>query len=124
MNANFYMAFPGMTAEEMMYLQHATDGMNEKQQQNFYNLYASKRKSTQDMLLLCILGFFGLAGMHRMAMGQVGLGLVYFFTCGLFWIGTFVDLLSIYKLTNEHNRKMAFESCQIIKMGFYNYATL
>jgi len=124
MNANLYMTFPGLTTEEMMHLQHATDGMDEKQQQNFYNLYASKRKSTQDMLLLCILGFFGLAGMHRMAMGQVGLGLVYLFTFGLFWIGTLVDLLSIYRLTNEYNRKMAFESCQIIKMGMYNYATL
>lgn len=105
----------------MMFLQQYTTGLDENQSRNFYNLYASKRKNHQDVLLMCLLGFFGFAGVHRMVLGQVGMGIVYFFTAGLCFIGTIVDLVNIKSLTNEYNHKMAYESVQIIKMGFGAY---
>lgn len=53
------------------------------------------RKSKMVALILCILGFFGLAGLHRMYVGKVGSGFVYLFTYGFCAIGTIIDLVSI-----------------------------
>lgn len=53
------------------------------------------RKSKMVALLLCILGFFGLAGFHRMYVGKVGTGVLHFLTCGLCYVGTVLDLISI-----------------------------
>ena len=53
------------------------------------------RKSKTVALILCILGIFGLAGIHRMYVGKVGSGVLYFLTYGLCGIGTVIDLISI-----------------------------
>lgn len=53
------------------------------------------RKSKMVALILCILGFFGLAGFHRMYVGKAGSGILYFITFGIFGIGTLVDLINI-----------------------------
>lgn len=53
------------------------------------------RKSKLVALILCILGFFGIAGLHRMYVGKVGSGVVHLFTYGICVIGTVIDLISI-----------------------------
>ena len=53
------------------------------------------RKSKTVALILCLLGFIGLGGLHRMYVGKVGSGIIYFLTCGLCFIGTIIDLISI-----------------------------
>lgn len=53
------------------------------------------RKSKTVALILCILGFFGLAGFHRMYVGKVGSGVLYLFTYGFCLVGTILDLISI-----------------------------
>ncbi len=53
------------------------------------------RKSKMVALILCILGFFGLAGLHRMYVGKVGSGVLYLFTYGFCLVGTIIDLISI-----------------------------
>lgn len=53
------------------------------------------RKSRTTALILCIIGFFGFAGLHRMYVGKVGSGLLHFFTYGVCGIGTIIDLISI-----------------------------
>ncbi len=53
------------------------------------------RKSKMVALILCILGFFGLAGLHRMYVGKVGSGVLYLFTYGICLVGTILDLISI-----------------------------
>ena len=44
-------------------------------------------------LILCI--FLGYLGLHRFYVGNVGMGLVYLFTLGIFGFGPFIDFFSI-----------------------------
>ena len=116
-NQNPYMTFQGMTPEEWSYLQQATTELNENQKKYFYMVYSGKRKNPQDILLITLLGFFCVAGVQRFVVGQIGMGILYFFTGGLCFIGTIVDLINHKSIATEFNRKMAFESFQIAKMN-------
>ena len=53
------------------------------------------RKSKTVALILCIIGFFGFGGLHRMYVGKVGSGVLHFLTYGLCAIGTIIDLIAI-----------------------------
>ena len=57
--------------------------------------FGAPRKSKTVALILCLLGFLGLGGIHRMYVGKVGSGVIHFFTCGLCLIGTIIDLIAI-----------------------------
>lgn len=117
MQPNVYMMLSGITPEEIGFLQQATNGFDENQQRMFYNVYSSRRKNPQDILLLALLGFLGVAGVHRFVVGQIGMGIIYFFTGGFCLIGTIVDLVNHKSIALEYNKKMAYESFQIVKMG-------
>ena len=54
-------------------------------------------------LLLCL--FLGTFGAHRFYRKQVGMGILYLFTCGLFTIGVIVDLIRIIiRLSKKDNK--------------------
>ncbi len=53
------------------------------------------RKSRMTALILCLLGFVGIAGLHRMYVGKVGSGVLHLLTGGICVIGTVIDLISI-----------------------------
>ena len=115
-NNNPYMMLPGITPEELGYIQQATGQLTENQQKYFYMTYTTKRKSPQDMLIFCVVGFF-VPGIQRFIIGQIGMGFLYFFTAGLCVIGTIVDLVNHRTLAIEYNQKMVYESFQISKMN-------
>lgn len=117
MQTNPYMMMSGVTPDEIVFLQQATTGMDENQQRTFYNVYSGRRKNPQDIMLLALLGFIGVAGVHRFVVGQIAMGLVYFFTAGFCFIGTIIDLVNHKSIALEYNKKMAYESFQIVKMG-------
>ena len=52
-----------------------------------------RRCSKWVALLLCL--FLGFVGGHKFYEGKIGLGIVYVFTCGLFFLGTFIDFFNI-----------------------------
>ncbi|HEY2583256.1 MAG TPA: TM2 domain-containing protein [Mucilaginibacter sp.] len=117
MNHNPYMALPGITPEEMGYLQQAIGDLNENQQKYFYMVYSGKRKNPQDIMLFTLLGFIVVAGVQRFVVGQIGMGILYLLTGGLCLIGTIVDLVNYKTIATDFNRKMAYESYQIAKMS-------
>jgi TM2 domain-containing membrane protein YozV len=114
---NPYMSLSGITPEELNFLQQVTSDLTENQQKYFFMSYSGKRKSAQDLLIFTLIGFFGIAGIQRFLTGQIGMGILYFFTGGLCLIGTIVDLVNNKSLALEYNKKAAYESFQIAKMS-------
>lgn len=117
-NRNILMGIPGISPEELMYLQHATASLNEDQLKNFVFLYTGKRKNTQDILLFTLLGFLGFAGIQRFVLNQVAMGIIYFLTVGFCWIGTIVDLINHKSMTEEYNQRVTRECLQMVLGGF------
>jgi TM2 domain-containing membrane protein YozV len=111
-----FMSLPGITPQEYSYLQSATTGFNEQQLRGFLMVYGSKRRNPDDMVLYCILGFF-VPGLPRFLVNQIGMGVLYFFTLGLCFIGTIIDLINHKTLAFEYNQRMVFESLQMVRMG-------
>ncbi len=70
---------------------------NENINKNVNGVYGfvGPRKSKMVALILCIIGFFGFAGLHRMYVGKVGSGVLHFLTYGICVVGTIMDLIAI-----------------------------
>lgn len=105
--------FPDIEYDEVAILLNLTKDMSNEQQQTFLSVYQNKRKDRTLLLVLALLGFVGIAGVHRLVTGDVGLGVLYLLTGGLCLIGTIVDLINIRKITNDYNVKMAYESANL-----------
>lgn len=74
---------------------NTNDNVNANTNTNVVGGAYGPRKSKTVALILCILGFFGLAGIHRMYVGKAGSGVLHLFTYGLCMIGTIIDLIAI-----------------------------
>jgi TM2 domain-containing membrane protein YozV len=116
MNINYLFNFSNITVEEMMYLKELIANLNEEEQKTFAMIYSGKRRDPQHLLLFAILGFFGVAGVQRFVTNQIGMGILYFLTAGLCFIGTIIDLVNYKNLANEYNHKMAIESRRFMEM--------
>lgn len=74
-----------------------------QQRPNYNQPYVPANASNQNLAvspksqgILIILWFFGgLLGLHYFYAGRIGMGLLYFFTAGLFGIGWIVDICTI-----------------------------
>lgn len=97
--------------------------MDDEQAGLFAQVYRARRKDSQMVLILALLGFFGFAGLHRFVLGQIGLGILYFFTLGLCWIGTIVDLVNYKSLAYEYNIKVAHETLSMMSYSAENTST-
>ncbi len=107
--AEVYDFVPEAEGDEALYLEKLLSTLDEDNKARFSNVYRSRRKDPQTILILCLLGFLGLAGVHRFILNQIGMGILYFFTAGLCFIGVIVDLVNYKDLTFQYNRKVAQE---------------
>ena len=105
MNTNLITLIPSVEADELAYLKAFTKNLEEDKLHIFISLYNNKRKKTETILLCCLLGFVGFAGIHRFVVGHIGMGILYFFTGGLCLIGTIVDVINHKNLAFEYNEK-------------------
>lgn len=106
---------PEISGEEMLYVQSLIKDMDDEKARSFANVYRTRRKDPQTILITALLGLIIIAGIHRFIMGQIGMGILYLFTGGLCLIGTIVDLVNHQKLAFEHNQKMANEVMSMVR---------
>ncbi|MCU0356492.1 MAG: TM2 domain-containing protein [Cyclobacteriaceae bacterium] len=106
---------PELTGEEMLYVQKMINEWEEDKARTFANVYRARRKDPQIILITALLGFVGFAGVHRLILGQIGMGLLYLFTWGICLIGTIIDLVNYQKLAFEYNRQIAEEVAVLVR---------
>jgi len=105
---------PEAQGEEFILLERLTEQMDEDQLRQFAGIYRARRRDPQNVLIMCVLGFIGLAGIHRFYLGQIGMGILFFFTAGLCYIGTIIDLVNYKEKTLEYNDKVANEIVRMV----------
>lgn len=105
--ANIYNYMPELEADEMAYLQPYFHNLSHEQAQQFTTFYRSRRKDPLIILLTAAIGLVGFAGIHRFLIGDIGLGILYFFTAGLCFIGTIIDMINYRRLASTYNLKEA-----------------
>lgn len=105
--ANVLDYLPELESDEMAFIQGLFQHLTEQQAQQFADIYRLRRKKPELILFTALLGFFFFAGVHRFVIGDIGLGILYFFTGGLCFIGTIVDVINYRNLAFEYNIKEA-----------------
>ena len=105
--ANILNLMPELEPDEVSFIQSLVNDMPEQEAQQFVSIYRTRRREPQLVLITTLIGFVGLAGLHRFVLGQIGMGLLYFFTGGLCLVGTIIDLINYKRLAFEYNVKQA-----------------
>ena len=111
---NILQFMPELQGQELMYVQSLTQNYNNDQLMNFANIYRSRRKDPNLILVTTILGFFVVAGVQRFLVGQIGMGLLYLFTAGLCLVCTIVDLINYQDIAFNYNRQVADEVTGVV----------
>lgn len=107
--ANILQILPELTGDEQRFVAHLLKDFDDGKAQLFANIYRSRRKDPQTILLLTLIGFLGIAGIQRFMVDQVGMGILYLLTAGICFIGTIVDIINYKSITFEFNMKQAQE---------------
>lgn len=107
--ANVIDHLPEIDGDEALYVGKLISSMSDEQASKFASVYRSRRKDPQTIMITCILGFFLIAGIHRLMLNQIGMGILYILTGGLCLIGTIVDLVNYKDLAFQYNREIAKE---------------
>jgi TM2 domain-containing membrane protein YozV len=105
-----------VTPEELLTIQSRTKDFSNEEISQFCMIYRSKRKDPQLILILSLLGLVGVAGVQRFIVGHVGMGILYFFTAGLCFVGTIIDAVNHKGLALEYNAKMITETLSMLNM--------
>lgn len=105
---------PELEGDEAAYISHLLKEMEEQSAKKFAGVYRARRKDPQIILFSALAGFLGVAGVHRLIIGHIGMGVLYLLTGGLCVIGTIVDLINYKNLAFEYNRQVAQEVRSLI----------
>ena len=106
--------FPEVDQSELVSLDFATRRLDQEQLSLFASIYRARRKDPQLILITCLIGLVPIAGIHRIILGHVGIGILYLLTWGLCFVGTIVDLLNYKTLALKYNEKMMEETLRRI----------
>ncbi len=106
---------PEIMGDEQLYIGGIIKSMDDKQAQQFANIYRTRRKDPQTILLVTLVGFLGIAGIQRFLTDQIGLGILYLLTGGICMIGTIIDLVNYKKIAFEYNQNQASQLAVMVK---------
>ena len=106
---------PELEGDEAAYISKMMESMDDETADRFARVYRARRKDPQVILLTAIIGFFGVAGVHRFVIGQIGMGILYLLTAGLCFIGTIVDIINYKNLAFEYNRDVARDALSLVE---------
>ena len=112
---NILQLMPYLEGDEMIFVGEMIKGFDESQTQQFAASYSSRRKDPTTLMILTLLGLLGIAGVQRFIIGQIGMGILYFFTAGLCFIGTIIDLVNYRKLAFEYNTNEARQVANLVR---------
>jgi len=104
---NALQLMPQLEGEELTYIQSIIQTMTDEQAHQFAPAYLARRKDPMTILILTLIGFVGVSGLHRFVLGQVGMGVLYLLTGGICAIGTIIDLVNSKRMTLEANMEVA-----------------
>ncbi|MTI86623.1 MAG: TM2 domain-containing protein [Balneolaceae bacterium] len=112
--ANVLDHLPELEGDEALYVGKLLSETTDERASKFANIYRSRRKDPQTIMITCLLGFFLIAGIHRLILNQTGMGILYILTGGLCLVGTIVDLVNYKDMTFQYNRTVAQEINSLI----------
>ena len=113
--ADLFQILPELQGDEMLYVSGLLKNVDDDTARKFAAVYRARRKDPQTILLLSLIGFLGVAGIHRFFLEQIGMGLLYLFTAGICLIGTIIDVINYKGLAFEYNQKKAQEVFYMLK---------
>jgi TM2 domain-containing membrane protein YozV len=106
---------PELEGDEQLYVADLVNDLPEEEARRFARVYRERRKDPQMILLLALVGFVAIAGVHRFVIDEIGMGLLYLFTAGLCFIGTIVDVVNYKDIAFRYNRQQADEVLALIR---------
>lgn len=106
---------PDLEHEEYLHIEDVEEELTPDEFDDFLHIYRDRRMTTQNFLLFTLLGFLGAAGVQRILTKEIGLGVVYLLTGGLFFIGTIYDLIKHKELALDHNLNSLEEAVSYAK---------
>ena len=98
---------PELEGKELNYIDSLFLNFDDEQAKVFSSAYRAQRKNPQDVLIFAIVGLLVIPGLQRFLIGHIGMGILYFFTIGLCFIGSIIDLVNHKDLAFEYNKKAA-----------------
>ena len=113
--ANVLLHLPELQGMELNHVQMLIKDFSDKQAQSFSMIYRARRRDPQIILFTALAGLLGVAGIHRFLVNQIGMGILYFLTAGLCFIGTIVDAINYQSIAFEYNRQIASEVAPLAK---------
>jgi len=109
---------PELQDDEQLHVATLYRDMTDEQAEQFARVYRQRRKETNITLATGLVFLLGFAGIQRLYLGQVGMGLLYVFTWGLCGIGQIVDLVRHKELTYRYNQRQAEEVAMLVRGAF------
>lgn len=100
---------PDTSIEEMEFLNVVMRDLEIDEKTDFLIRFRNRRRKKDTVLIMVILGLFGVAGIHRFYLRNPLLGVLYLITCGFFFIGTVIDLINHRSLVEAYNEEIAVE---------------
>ncbi len=98
---------PQAQGPERTYLYRLAKYSTDDEFAHFAQLYLIQRKDAGITLILCVLGFLGLPGIHRFYLRKYATGVMYLLSGGLIWFCTIIDLFLYRDLVNYTNMMIA-----------------